>query len=152
MGRGAGVPSIERVVLDTNGLISAAAAPKDRTIAGILTAFRAGDFTPVTSRRLLDELAGALNYPRVRQLLNWTDTRRAQFVEDIAGGSLVVEPAVVTGVAIRDEADLAVIEAAVAGGADCIVTGDKDLLALGAHAGIEIVPPARFLAMLSEPA
>ena len=146
------MPSIERVVLDTNVLISAAAAPKDRTIAGILTSFRAGDFTPVTSRRLLDELAGALAYPRVRRLLDWTDARRVQFVAEIAGGSLIVEPATGVDIAIRDEADRAVIEAAVAGGACCIVTGDKDLLALGSHAGIVIVTPARFLAMLAEPA
>jgi predicted nucleic acid-binding protein len=43
-----------------------------------------------------------------------------------------------------------VLETAVAGGADYIVTGDNDLLTLGAHAGVEIVTPARFLDILEE--
>jgi putative PIN family toxin of toxin-antitoxin system len=45
----------------------------------------------------------------------------------------------------RDADDDWVLTAAVAGGAEVIVTGDPDLLVLGAHEGIEIVSPRQFL-------
>jgi predicted nucleic acid-binding protein len=49
---------------------------------------------------------------------------------------------------VADPADNRVLEAAVEGGADYIVTGDRHLLDLKQHEGIEIVTPADFLAIL----
>ena len=48
----------------------------------------------------------------------------------------------------RDPHDDAVLEAAVNGAADAIVTGDKDLLSLHPFSGIRIVAPADYLASL----
>lgn len=48
----------------------------------------------------------------------------------------------------RDPDDNAVLEAAVAAGADIIVSGDDDLLVLAPFEGIPIVGPAAFLARL----
>jgi putative PIN family toxin of toxin-antitoxin system len=45
----------------------------------------------------------------------------------------------------RDADDVWVLATAVAGRADMIVTGDPDLLVLGAHEGIDIVSPRQFL-------
>jgi putative PIN family toxin of toxin-antitoxin system len=45
----------------------------------------------------------------------------------------------------RDADDDWVLATAVAGRADLIVTGDPDLLVLGAHEGIDIVSPRQFL-------
>jgi putative PIN family toxin of toxin-antitoxin system len=50
---------------------------------------------------------------------------------------------------VRDETDNRVLEAAVAGKVEYIVSGDADLLSLSAYAGIEIVTPARFAAILA---
>jgi putative PIN family toxin of toxin-antitoxin system len=47
----------------------------------------------------------------------------------------------------RDPNDDMVLECAVVSGAQCIVTGDKDLLALDPFQGIRIVNPAEFLAL-----
>lgn len=44
----------------------------------------------------------------------------------------------------RDSDDDNVLAGALAGDADCIVTGDKDLLVLGKVRGIEILAPADF--------
>jgi hypothetical protein len=41
------------------------------------------------------------------------------------------------------------LEIAVVGRADCLVTGDQDLLVLDPFQGIPIVTPARFLAIVS---
>ena len=49
----------------------------------------------------------------------------------------------------RDPNDDMVLECAVAAGAQCIVSGDKDLLALDPYNGIRIVSPAEFLALES---
>ncbi len=48
----------------------------------------------------------------------------------------------------RDEDDNRVLEAAVEGGCDFIVTGDKDLLDLGEFRNIKIITPTQFLAFI----
>lgn len=45
---------------------------------------------------------------------------------------------------VRDRDDNEVLAAAELGGADVIITGDKDLLSLGSFAGIKIVSPRVF--------
>jgi len=49
----------------------------------------------------------------------------------------------------RDPNDDMVLECAMLAGAQVIVSGDKDLLVLGAYKGIRILPPAGYLAMSS---
>jgi predicted nucleic acid-binding protein len=49
--------------------------------------------------------------------------------------------------AVSDPADNRVLEAAIEGKADYIVTGDHALLELGSYEGIEVVTPARFVAI-----
>ncbi len=48
----------------------------------------------------------------------------------------------------RDPDDNQVIEAALAGRAECVVTGDEDLLSLKGHETVEFVTPRTFLARL----
>ena len=62
----------------------------------------------------------------------------------------VVTPARVPRV-VRDPDDDQVLAAAVEGRAEAIVTGDRDLLDLGSHAGIQILAPARFAETLGGP-
>ncbi len=60
---------------------------------------------------------------------------------------MVVVPT--TSIAVsRDPDDNRVLEAAVAGQVDYIVTGDRDLLALRSHAGIRMLTPAQFVEFL----
>ncbi len=47
--------------------------------------------------------------------------------------------------ACRDPRDDKILEVAVNGEADCIVTGDKDLLVLDPFESVQIVTPARYL-------
>jgi predicted nucleic acid-binding protein len=58
---------------------------------------------------------------------------------------------VYTGELLADPKDDMVLEAAVTGHADVIVTGDQDLLVLSPFEGIPIVGPAEFLAILGNP-
>jgi predicted nucleic acid-binding protein len=45
--------------------------------------------------------------------------------------------------------DNKLLETAIAGSADCLVTGDQDLLVLNPFQGIPILTPVGFLAVLS---
>jgi len=49
--------------------------------------------------------------------------------------------------ACRDPKDDMILECAVVSGAECIISGDKDLLVLDPYDGIRIVGPAQYLAM-----
>lgn len=63
----------------------------------------------------------------------------------VEASSIVVQPTRMLAV-VGDESDNRVLEAAVEGAADYIVSGDDDLLALGSFQGIPVLPPAEFLA------
>lgn len=76
-----------------------------------------------------------------------SDRAIADFFADVRAVAIIVEPAHRLDVS-RDADDNRVLEAAVAGSADYIVTGDRDLLELGSHAGIRIVTPADFVKLL----
>jgi hypothetical protein len=136
------------VVLDTNVVISALISPRGAP-AQIYRAWQDSRFTYVSSPPLLDELARALSYPRVRKYLAWTGEERGEFIEALAYTAKLVVPSIQLKVIDEDPDDDRVLEAAVAAGASHIVTGDRHLLDLESYEGIEIVSPARFLAYLS---
>ena len=64
--------------------------------------------------------------------------------------ALVATPDEELRLVTRDLADNRVLEAAIAGGAESIVTNDNDLLDLPPIESIEIVTAARFAALLSQ--
>jgi predicted nucleic acid-binding protein len=51
---------------------------------------------------------------------------------------------------VRDLDDNRVLEAAVTGRVDAVVSGDRDLLELGEYEGIAILTAVQFLGMLAE--
>jgi len=56
----------------------------------------------------------------------------------------IVEPAPLDGPVARDADDDWILSTAVAAEADCMVTGDSDLLDLGEYQGIPILSPGSF--------
>jgi predicted nucleic acid-binding protein len=69
-----------------------------------------------------------------------------EIVDLLALAAIVVTPTETVAIA-RDPDDDRLIEAAQAGQADVIVTGDQDLLALGRVGQISILTPREFLAV-----
>ncbi len=125
-----------RIVLDANVIIAAFAA---RGLCGAVLEICLNDHQLVLSGHLLDESRKYL----VRKLRLPPET-----VDDIIGllreQSLLFEPVEVPGDSCRDSDDLPVLGLAVASGADCIVSGDKDLLVLRQFRGVPIYSPREF--------
>ena len=134
------------VVLDTNILVGGAITP--RGPAGhILAAWRDQAFTLIVSSTLLDEAAQAFAYPRVRRYLAWSDSEVTEFLVLLRTTALLIEPDLAIDAVGDDADDNRVLEAAVVGEAEYIVTNDDDLLRLGSYGGIRIVTAARFAAI-----
>lgn len=136
----------DRVVLDTNVLISAALSPYGKPFACL--AWVLDNATLITSRELLDELDTRLARPKFSKYLN--DPQRRAFVADLALASAMVEVRGVIKVC-RDPDDDKLLEMAIAGGADCLVTGDQDLLILNPFRGVPVLTPAQFVAAVAAP-
>ena len=127
-----------RVVLDTNVLISALTVPGGRGEEALLRAVEGRD-SLVLSKALLDELLGVLarKFSRNKEELS----RVAVFLADSGEFVKTRERLKV----LQDERDNRVLECAVAGDADLIVTGDRAMLALGEYQGIRIISLATYL-------
>jgi putative PIN family toxin of toxin-antitoxin system len=136
------------VVVDTNVIVSGLISPRGAP-GEVLRLWHEGRFTWVTSRALLNELARALRYPKVSRRLPDAIARAAELTSHVEATGHVVEPTRPLDVIESDPADNRVLEAAVEGEADCVVTGDNDLLKLGEFEGISIITPARFVAIVS---
>jgi len=126
------------VVHDTNVLVSAlgfGGSPLD----ALLRTFE-DDVRLLASEETLDELDRVMTYDR----LPFTADDRTQSLAilrreaDIVGPDESIDP-------VRDPDDDKFLEVALAGGADYVVSGDRDLLDLGSYDGIDIVTPGEFL-------
>ena len=127
-----------RVVFDTNIYVSALVFPGGRADAAVQRILGGIDVL-VVSPAIINEVLGVLaeKFSRDREELS----RVAVLLADIGE---VVKPRLRLSV-LPDEPDNRILEAAVAGRAAAVVTGDKALLALGAYRGIPILTLARYL-------
>lgn len=137
-----------RAVIDTSILIRAIIKPLG-SVGPIITRLRDGDYQAVISLPLLEELVATLSLPRIRRKYHFTDDDIATVVALLLTRGLLVAPERRIE-ACRDPKDNIVLETAVAGGAQYIVTGDEDLLVLGSFEGIQILGPAEFLQALEK--
>jgi putative PIN family toxin of toxin-antitoxin system len=101
--------------------------------------------TLVISPALLGELARVLAYPKLAAIFD----DPAALIAAVSAVANTVDPAEHVTV-LGDEPDNRVLEAAAAGQADLIVTGDKAMQELGSFRGIPIVCAAQFVAQLQQ--
>jgi uncharacterized protein len=137
-----------RVVVDTNILVRAVIQPHG-SVGPVVLRPRSGDYTLLYALSLLEELVDVLNRPRIRDKYRLTE----QDIETTLGLILLRGEAVKRVKRITaccDPKDDKFLEVAVAGKADAIVSGDRDLLALHPFTGIPIISPKEFLRMLDQ--
>jgi putative PIN family toxin of toxin-antitoxin system len=127
-----------KVVADTNVIASGLGWPGPPSV--VIDAALDGRIVLITSPALLGELRRVLAYPKLASVIA-DPAGLANLVETI---SVLVEPRLAVS-AVSDEPDNRLLEAAVEGDADYVISGDKALLALGAFEGIPILPPAEFV-------
>jgi uncharacterized protein len=134
-----------RVVLDTNVLLSGIAYPA--SVPGkILTAWRHGSVDVLLSAFILEELRRVL--PRLTHRHGLTAAEIDDLVDVLSIQAEVIEPLPRVEPDLRDPDDQPVLgtllTALKTSGADYLVTGDKDLLAMADRH--PIVTPAKFWA------
>jgi putative PIN family toxin of toxin-antitoxin system len=127
-----------RAVFDTNIYVSAFAIPGGRAEAALLKAVE-GEVRLVISRPIIRELLDVLarRFGRDAEEL----ARVALFLAELAE---VVQPRRKIEM-LSDDADNRILECAIAGRADVIVTGDQAMLELGEYQGVRIVTLREFL-------
>ncbi len=133
-------------VVDTNIFIRALIKPQG-SVGPVLTRLRDGDYILLYAELLLDELLAKFALPRIRAKYHLSD----EDVETVLALILLRGEPITPNrriTACRDPKDNIVLEVAVAGQADFIVTGDNDLLVLHPFEGIPIVGPSEFLEAL----
>lgn len=130
---------MRRVVIDANVWVSGVRYP-DSVPGRIVDFARVGRIQPVLSIELIDQVLRAL-------LRLGTAVDAVHTVEsELRRFSDVVAPMQRLAVIIAKESDNRVLECAVAGNADAIVTGDrKHLLRLGSYEGIPIISLREFV-------
>lgn len=127
-----------KVVFDTNILVSALVFPGGRAEAALLRIIDEHDQL-LLSKPILDELLGVLarKFSRDAEEL----ARIALLLSDLA---LTVRPRQKLRV-VKDDPDNRVLECALAGHADAIVTGDSALLELGEFRGVRVISLREYL-------
>ena len=129
-----------RYVLDTNILISAALFRQSKPAQVFRQALDTGNV--LVSVETLEELKNVLNRKKFDRYISLED--RKDFLAVLVRRSSLIEPTLrIT--ACRDPKDNQILELAVSGQANFIITGDDDLLVLHPFQNIEILTPDTWL-------
>ena len=135
-------PSGLTAVLDTNVYISALNHPKGVPFRIWQQAIRRR-YTLLVSPAIMRETARVL-----REYFEWTEPAIVAQLKLLAKVAQIVTPNITIDVIVEDDSDNRILECAVAGNADLIVSGDHHLRKLKTYQGIGIVRPADFLRTL----
>ena len=136
-----------RCVFDTNVLISALLFDGSKPARAFFAALRDGEV--LVSADVISEFNDVLGREKFRRYV--TEEERERFLRSLLREARLVEIREKIH-ACRDPKDDKFLELAVNGGADCIVSGDDDLLALDPFRSIRILAPGAFLEALSKDA
>ena len=133
----------ERIVVDTNTIISGILLPG--SVPGRLLSFLAERATLIFSPATRDELLRVIAREKFDRYVTFGARERAVTV--LVRDSEIVIPRRVFHVC-RDPKDDKFIDAAHAGKADCLISGDDDLIALREFERVPILTAKRYLARI----
>lgn len=127
-----------RVVFDTNIYVSALVFPSGQA-AIALAKILDGEDTLIISKEILGELLTTLaqKFSRDAEALSQVAVVLTELAEVVAPRRRLE--------VLSDEPDNRILECSEAGEADCIVTGDKTMLKLGAYENVRIISLRQYL-------
>lgn len=134
-----------RLVLDTNVLLSALLF-RSASMTWLRTAWQSETILPLASRDTASELLRVLSYPKFGLTAPDRDDLLTDYLPWCATVTIPDPPPVTPE--CRDPFDLPFLVLALAGRADALVTGDRDLLTLADSFAVPILTPAEMKAQL----
>ena len=143
-----------RAFIDTNIWISAFINPGGPP-ARVVEALEEGRFIPIISTALVEEIQDALNRPRIRRRRRFTDEQVARVLHTLEERAIRVVPSGTLRLC-RDPDDDIMLESAVLGRANVVVSRDDDikrdleLIDQLRRRGIEVLSVAQFLDLLGD--
>ena len=132
---------MHKVVLDANVFVSFLISHRP-PISTILDLWAGGELVVCYSSEILDELEAALKYPKIRELVSSSETE--SLIDAIKILGILVIPAKRIEIC-RDKKDNKYLEVSLESASKFLISGDKDLLALGEFEGTKIVSPRDFV-------
>jgi len=134
-----------RAVIDTNVFISGLMLPKS-TPGQVINAWRTGHFSLVLSEPMLSEISSVLSYPKIRKRIGWDDDTISRYLTVLRFEAEISDTRRTAAHVPRDAKDNMVLATLLASEADCLVTGDLDLLTLADT--YPILSPADFVSRI----
>ena len=134
------MPAKPRFVFDTSAVISAVLLKQSVSRCAFDKALDEGEL--LLSVETIDELDRVLKREGFDRYV--TEQERLEFLAVLLREATLIQVDVHVG-ACRDPKDNKFLELAVSGQADCIVSGDQDLLVLHPFRGVPIVTPRGFV-------
>jgi putative PIN family toxin of toxin-antitoxin system len=134
-----------RVVVDTNVLVSGLFGIENTPPLKILTAIRKQKIILVTSAVIMEEVSTVINREKISNKIHLNEEERKVFIDELIARSDVTAGKQLARNFGRDIKDDKFLACGVEGGADYIITGDRDLLVLTGYEGIKIVSPREFV-------
>ncbi len=133
-----------RIVIDTNIWISFLIG---KTLAGLDRAIINKSFVILFSEELFDELVEVMRRPKLRRY--FPEERIKEFIALLQQRTKIINiKTVITE--CRDPKDNFLLELCISGKADCLITGDEDLIILNPFRKTKIINYSDFDKILSE--
>jgi uncharacterized protein len=137
-----------KITIDTNVLISGSLwkGASDK----ILEKVENKEIELILSKNIIEEFSEVLNYDEIKNKIRDKGLEIRRTVEKIVSISNTIEPLEKLKIITEDSDDNMVLECAVEGKVDFIITQDKHLLKLREFQEIKIITPEEFLTLFSK--
>lgn len=136
-----------KVVLDTNQLVSSLLSTRGLQ-RHLIDAWRQRTFLLLLVPGQIDEVAEILNRPKIKKKYRIDPRDREAFLQLLRLDTVLLPHMAAPGVC-RDPDDDYLLGCAAAGEVGYLVTGDKDLLAVGRYRDVAILSARDFLVILA---
>ncbi|MEK6859590.1 MAG: putative toxin-antitoxin system toxin component, PIN family [Nanoarchaeota archaeon] len=137
-----------KLTIDTNVLISGSlwTGASDK----ILEKVENKEIELILSKDIIEEFSKVLNYDEIKNKIRDKGLEVRRTVEKIISISNMIEPIEKLNIVKEDKDDNMVLECAIEGNVDYIITNDNHLLKLNEFQGIKIITPQEFLSIFSK--